>query len=63
MNILDIFSSIRYKARGLTVLGEARGAALALDGSHYLNQVREKREKSVTVNMGHLVQRKLPKFL
>jgi len=27
-----------YQARGLTVLGEARGAALALDGSHYLNQ-------------------------
>ena len=27
-----------YQARGLTVLGEARGAALALDGSHYFNQ-------------------------
>ena len=27
-----------YQARGLTVLGEARGAALAVDGSHYFNQ-------------------------
>ena len=27
-----------YQARGLTVLGEAHGAALALDGSHYFNQ-------------------------
>ena len=27
-----------YQARGLIVLGEARGAALAVDGSHYFNQ-------------------------
>ena len=27
-----------YQARGLTVLGEARGAALAVEGSHYFNQ-------------------------
>ena len=63
LNISNTLSSTRHKARGLTVLGEARGAALALDGSHYLNQVREKREKSLTVNMGYLVQRQLNKFL
>ena len=27
-----------YQARGLTVLGEARCAALAVEGSHYFNQ-------------------------